>query len=94
MAEIKALKPSVQRTAEQAEFVSFIRLLYEQAQSGDLRELHGVAVFCEEGEPNRLMFNVAGDQVMALSEISCDLSDLAEDVRAMRRDALDDDDDS
>jgi len=69
---------------DQAEFVEFLRILLDQAQEGTLRELHGVAVYFEEGQIDLLPIAVGRD-CAPLGEVIISLMDMTDDLRAMRR---------
>lgn len=84
--KVRVLRKADNYTPEQAAMVELVRVLYDAARAGQLRELHGVAVYCEEEQVDLLAIS-CGDDTASLAEIAVELQDLADDIRAMRREA-------
>lgn len=84
--KVRALRKEAAYTPEQAAMVELTRVLYDAARAGQLKELHGVAVYCEDDQVDLLAIS-AGDDTASLAEIVVELQDLADDIRLARREA-------
>jgi hypothetical protein len=84
--KVRVLRKADNYSPEQAAMVEVMRVLYDAARAGQLKELHGIAVYCEDDQIDLVAMS-CGDDTASLADVVVELQDLADDIRAMRREA-------
>ncbi len=69
---------------EQAALIELMRQLYDASRSGELKSIHGLAVFVEDAQVDIVHMD-CGITVLPQSELIVELEDMAQEMREERK---------